>query len=103
LLNTTFHSEDFRVPAKWHFFAASHGTLKRYAVRASLQQPYQAMYDCPQSSSYIFSFDFVRESEYKEGNLLSSQFATAEAVYGNEQLHAFMPIKKGVQKCICFS
>jgi hypothetical protein len=73
LLNTTCHTEDFRVPAKWHFLAASHGTLKRHAVRASLQQPYQAMYDCPQSSSYNLSFDFVTENEYKEDdNLLSS-------------------------------
>jgi hypothetical protein len=45
-------------------------------------------------------FDFVTENKYKEEEgLLSSQFATAETVCGTEQLHVFMPVKKGT-KCI---
>jgi hypothetical protein len=43
------------------------------------------------------NFDFVTENEYKEvEGLLSSQFATAESVHGTQQLHAFMPVKKGL-------
>jgi hypothetical protein len=39
----------------------------------------------------------VTENEYKEhGILLTSKFATAETVCGNQQLHAFMPVTKGV-------
>jgi hypothetical protein len=48
-LNLTLHEEGFGVPAKWHFFAMSHGkstcdalggTIKRLVARVSLQQPY---------------------------------------------------------------
>jgi hypothetical protein len=49
------------------------------------------------------NFDFVTENEYKEEEgLLSSRFATAETVCETQQLHAFMPVKKGVlnTKCI---
>jgi hypothetical protein len=43
------------------------------------------------------SFDLVTENEYREEEgLLSSQFATAETVCGTQQLHAFMPVKKGI-------
>jgi hypothetical protein len=39
----------------------------------------------------------VTENEYKEEDgLLSSRFATAETVRGTQQLHAFMPVKKGI-------
>jgi hypothetical protein len=47
--NITCHSENLRVPAKWHFFATSHGksacdgvggSLKGLAAKASLQRPY---------------------------------------------------------------
>jgi hypothetical protein len=43
------YNEGFGVPADWHFFATSHGksacegvggTLKRFAAKASMQQPY---------------------------------------------------------------
>jgi hypothetical protein len=44
------------------------------------------------------SFDFVTENEYKEEeDLLSSRVATPETVCGTQQLHAFMPVKKGVR------
>jgi hypothetical protein len=113
LLNITCHNEVFGVPAEWHFFATSHGKsacdgvggiLKRLAAKASLQQPYndQMMtphqpYEWAQSSVLNLNFDFVTENEYKEEKrLLPSQFATAQTVRGTQQLHAFMPVKKGV-------
>jgi hypothetical protein len=80
------------------------GTLKRLAAKASLQQPYNdqimtshQLYEWAQCSIHNLSLDFVTENEYKEEEcLLSSQFATAETVHGTQQLHAFMPVKKGV-------
>jgi hypothetical protein len=55
------------------------------------------LYEWAQSSTHNLNFDFVTENEYKEEEgLLSSRFATAETVCGTQQLHAFMPVKKGV-------
>jgi hypothetical protein len=43
------------------------------------------------------SFDLVTENEYREEEgLLPRQFATAKTVCGTQQLHAFMPVKKGI-------
>ena len=48
-INLCHHEDDFGMPTEWHFFATSHGkglcdgvggTVKRFAVRASLQRPY---------------------------------------------------------------
>jgi hypothetical protein len=103
------------VSAEWHFFVTSHGksacdgvcgTLKMLAAKASLQRPYNdeimtpdQLYEWAQSSILNFNFDFVTENEYKEEEgLLSSRFATAETVRGTQQLHAFMPVMKGVLK-----
>jgi hypothetical protein len=80
------------------------GTLKRLAAKASLQQPYNdqimtphQLYEWAQSSIHNLNFDFVTENEYKEEEgLLSSRFATAETVRGTQQLHVFMPVKKGI-------
>jgi hypothetical protein len=104
----------FRVPAESHFFATSHGksaydgiggTLKRLAAKASFQRPYNdqtmtplQLYEWAQSSIHNLNFDFVTENEYKEEEgLLSSRFATAETARGTQQLHAFMPVKKGIR------
>jgi hypothetical protein len=112
-LNITCHNEDFEVPAKWHFFATSHGksacdgvggTLKRLAAKASFQQPYNdqmmtphQLYEWAQSSIHNLNFDFVTENKCEEEEgLLSSRCATAETVLGTQQLHVFMPVKKGV-------
>jgi hypothetical protein len=58
--------------------------------------PHQ-LYEWAQSSIHNPNFDFVTENEYEEEEgLLSSRFATAETVSGTQQLHAFMPVKKGV-------
>jgi hypothetical protein len=101
------------VPAEWHFFATSHGksacdgvggTLKGLAAKASLQWPYNdqimilhQLYEWAESSIHNLNFDFVTENEYKEEEgLLSSWFATAETVHGNQQLHAFMLVEKGI-------
>jgi glycogen synthase len=55
------------------------------------------LYVWAQSSIHNLNFDFVTENEYKEEEgLLSSQFAITETVRGTQQLHAFMPVKKGV-------
>jgi hypothetical protein len=78
LLNITCHNEDFGVPAKWHFFATSHGksacdgvggTLKRLTAKASLQRPYNdqigtphQLYEWAQSSIHNLIFDFVTEN-----------------------------------------
>jgi hypothetical protein len=78
LLKITYHNEDFRVPAEWHFFATSHGkstcdrvgdTLKRLAAKASLQQPHDdqimtphQLYEWAQSSIHNLNFDFVTEN-----------------------------------------
>jgi hypothetical protein len=67
--------------------------------------PHQ-LYEWAQSSIHNHNFDFVTENEYKEEEgLLSSRSATAETVRGSQQLHAFMPVKKGVlnTKIDCFS
>jgi hypothetical protein len=53
-------------------------------------------YEWAQSSIHNLSFDFVIETQYKQEDLLSSQFATPETVRGTQQLHAFMPVKKGI-------
>jgi hypothetical protein len=101
------------VPAESHFFATSHGksacdgiggTLKRLTAEASFQRPHNdqimaphQLYEWAQSSFHNYSFDFVTENEYKqEEGLLSSRFATPETVRGTQQLHAFMPVKKGI-------
>jgi hypothetical protein len=57
-----------------------------------------------QSSMHNLNFDFVLENVYKEEKgLISSRFATAETVRGTQQLHAFMPVKKGVlNNLFCF-
>jgi hypothetical protein len=95
-LHITCHNEDFGVPAEWHFFATSHacdgivGTLKKFAAKASLQQPYNdkimtpyQLYEWAQSSIHNFNFDFVIENEHEEEEgLLSSRFATAATVRG---------------------
>jgi hypothetical protein len=52
--------------------------------------PHQ-LYEWTQSNIHNLHFDFVTENEYKEEDLLSSQF-----IHGTQQLHAFMPNKKGV-------
>jgi hypothetical protein len=57
--------------------------------------PHQ-LYEWAQSSIHNLSFNFVTENECKEDGLLSSQFAATETVHGTQQLHAFMPVKKGV-------
>jgi hypothetical protein len=57
--------------------------------------PHQ-LYKWAQSSMHNPNFDFVTENENEEEGLLSSQFATAQTVHGTQQLHAFMPVKKGV-------
>jgi hypothetical protein len=50
------------------------------------------------------SFDFVPENEHKKDEgLLSSRFETAETVRGTQQLHAFMPVKKGVRNTKMYS
>ena len=49
LISLCYHKEDFGIPAKWHFFATSHGkgpcdgvggTVKHEAAKASLQHSY---------------------------------------------------------------
>jgi hypothetical protein len=57
--------------------------------------PHQ-LYEWDQSSIHNRNFDFVTENEYKEEGLLSSRFATAESARGTQQLHAFLPVKKGI-------
>jgi hypothetical protein len=50
-----------------------------------------------QFSTHNLKFYFVTVNEYKETeDLLLSRFAIAETVYGTEQLHAFMLVKKGI-------
>jgi hypothetical protein len=56
--------------------------------------PHQ-LYEWAQSSIHNLNFDFVTENEYKEEDgLLLSRFPTAETV--TQQLHASIPVKKGV-------
>ncbi|KYN38917.1 hypothetical protein ALC56_06707 [Trachymyrmex septentrionalis] len=52
-INLTYHMEDFKVAAEWHFFPTSHGkglcdgiggTLKRLASRASPQSEKKIFY-----------------------------------------------------------
>jgi hypothetical protein len=102
------------VPAEWHT-SLQHptgrmrvdgvgGTLKRLAAKTSLQQPHNGqimtphqLYEWIQSHIHNLNFDFVTENIYTdEEGLLPSRFATAETVCGTQQLHVFMPVKKGV-------
>ena len=49
-INLCYHLEDFGVPAKWHFFATSHGkggvrgAVKRQFAKASLQRLHVHVY-----------------------------------------------------------
>jgi hypothetical protein len=73
------------------------GTIKRWAARASLQQPYtdqimtpRQLFDWPQTSIQNMNFEFVTELEFvEEDKLLFKRNSAAKPI------HAFLPIRKG--------
>lgn len=97
--NLCHHKDDFGLKAEWHFFATSHGksacdgiggTVKRLAVRASLQRPTdkqiltsQSLYDfCVQDIKGIKFFFVSQEEVVNHKQFLQQRFANAKKVPG---------------------
>ena len=106
------HRDDFGISAEWHFSATSHGkgacdglggTVKRLAVRASLQRPYNGqimtpcqMFDWACTNVPAVQFGYCSTEEYeREQCYLEHHFEQSCTIPGIRKLHSFVPISKG--------
>ena len=110
-INLCHHASDFGVPAEWHFSATSHGkgacdgvggTVKRLAVRASLQRPYDAqimtprqLYEWVVDNVPSVSFHYCTNDDHKrEEILLQERFKNSRTIPGTRKLHSFVPVTR---------
>lgn len=118
--NLCYHTEDFGVPAEWHFFATSHGksagdgaggTLKRLASRASLQCLYsnhiltaQQLYVFAVNEMKGMHFGFAMLTEHEqEAKLLEAHHERCRTVPGTQKVHSVIPISSTVVEVKLFS
>ena len=119
-INLCYHEEHFVLPAQCHFSATSHGkgacdgvgaTVKRLAVRASLQRPYDEQIMTPRqlfewaskNISAVF-FEYSTTEDYKrEQTHLEERFQKARTIPGTRKLHSFVPISKDRVRTRVFS
>ncbi len=111
VINLCYHEADFRVPAEWHFSATSHGkgacdgvgsSVKRMAVRASLQCPYDHQIMTPRQlfewavvNIPATSFQYSTLEDYKsEEVLLEQRFQQSRTIPGTRKLHCFIPVSR---------
>ena len=106
-LNLTYHSKDFGVPAKWAFFATSHGKgpwdgiagcVKREAALESLWQPLknqsQTALDFLNFAKEKFKnihteFVSINEINMLEETVLADRFPRARTIKGTQGYHNF--------------
>ena len=110
-INLCFHEADFGVPAEWHFSATSHGkgacdgvggTVKRQAVRASLQRPYEEqimtpcqLFEWAVENIPTVAFNYCSSEDYNsEEQLLEERFQQSRTIPGARKLHSFVPLTK---------
>ena len=107
-INLTYHMEDFKVAAEWHFFPTSHGkgpcdgiggTLKRLASRASLQKinnpirtPRELFNWATESLPNITCRYSTNDEHEEEKKLLSERFTKAKTIKGTLKYHCMIPI-----------
>ena len=106
------HRDDFDISAEWHFSATSHGkgacdglggTVKRLAVRASLQRPYNdqimtpcQLFDWACTNVPAVQFGYCSTEEYeREQHYLEHHFEQSCTIPGTRKLHSFVHISKG--------
>ena len=104
--NLAYHTEDYDIPAEWHFFATSHGkgpcdgiggTLKRLATRASLQRPVDLQIQTPiqlyewakENLSGITTIFCKADDITKHGQKIKARLENSLTVAGTQKLHAF--------------
>jgi hypothetical protein len=119
-LNLTYHQQDFNVPAEHHFFATSHGrgvcdavggTIKRTAVRASLQRiggdhitTPRALFEFGKAKMSTVAFDYYDKADYKaEYRKLNSRIKKAKQIKGTQKLHAVLPVDVGTVRTKTYS
>lgn len=107
--NLSFHSQDFKINAEWHFSATAHGksacdavagTVKRLATRASLQRPYEDqiqtpfhLYEWATLNIFAANFVYVTQQEYIETEKhLENRLTKSVTIQGTQKLHTFIPI-----------
>lgn len=105
IINLLYHEKEFGVPAEWHYFATAHGkgpsdglggTLKRLAIRASLQgttiQTPKQLYDWAAANCNL-NVEFVSSAECcQEKELLKDRFESAVTIPGIRSMHAAIPV-----------
>lgn len=107
-VNLCHHTEDFNIPAEWHFFATSHGkgpsdglggTIKREARKASLRgsritsalELYKWAMEWSQKQNHELKVCFVNSAEILEHETeLLDRFANLRAVVGTQSYHCFL-------------
>lgn len=106
--NLCQHSSDFDVQAEWHFFATSHGkspcdglggTVKRLAVKASLQKPYNDQIMTPRQlfvwakeNIRSINFEYIPKSAHViENEEMQERFKLCKRIPGTRKFHAFIP------------
>ena len=115
-LNLTYHYEDYKIRAEWHFFATSHGkgpcdgvggTLKRLAARASLQgrliETPHAFYDYLKAHTTTFVEYFPKSDWDSKSHRFKLRFLRAKTAVGTRQQHAVLPISVGHVLMRCYS
>jgi hypothetical protein len=108
-MNLCHHLEDFKVKAKWCFFATSHGkspcdgiggTLKRLAARASLQRAKTGQiltalefFKFCQNEVPGISCMFLQSLEIQAIRLkMQERYSTAKTIPGTRSYHEFVPL-----------
>ena len=109
-LSIACHEEDFGVPCDWHFFATSHGkgpcdgvggTVKRLAVKASIQRPYEdklqtplQLFEWAKISIPNVAFAFVSQEEISAEKIhVLKRFSESKVVDGTHKLHSSYSIR----------
>lgn len=107
--NLLRHTEDFGIPAEWHFFATAHGkgpcdgtggNLKRLAARASLQRDsahqiltpkdlYTWAKETLKNTTILYS---PKENHQHLKTFLESRFSSAKTILGTLGYHSFVPV-----------
>ena len=108
-INICLHEQDFEVPAKWNFFATSHGkgacdgiggTVKRLAYKESLRRvkgkyilTAKQMYDWCRDNIEGIIFHFIEALEMKNTTrpFLNKRFESGCTVPGTLSYHQFYP------------
>lgn len=107
--NICLHKKDFGIDAEWHFFATSHGksacdglggTVKRLAMKASLQRPYDQqimtphqLYEFAATNIPGIKFKYCTIEEHNENEeRLATRFDKTKTIKGTHNLHAVIPI-----------